>query len=324
MPPLTPVNDSTAFSKNNVLYKVDIGIGPTNWSDGGIASGAERIPGSPKDNSSFSFRNNVVVVESGAMFEATTSNGYRHMDFDSNVYWDLSRVAEVTFPCNPDAHADWLSAPSCLATDSSSRQSIMSHNGLVRVGFNSSGSFVLQFTLHGRTDTLWVAPLSLPPSGVNYSSNQACLQHDAQLCVFERGPPEHILWCVEKNSAPAGPYWAGIGDDCSFCAWGGSPTGSGPHPPFEDAVWCTTKGPCPAHDEDSPISGREKASAMGFPTDCSLASWQKMGFDRHSIVADPMIADPQGGDWRLLAGSPALKRGFAQLNISTAGPRILT
>ena len=259
------------------------------------------------------------------MFEATTSNGYRLMDFDSNVYWDLStRGAQVSFPCNPVDHSGWLSAPSCLASDSASAQTIKSNNGLVRVGFNSSGSFVLQYTLHGRKDTLWAAPLSLPSSatGVNYSSNQACLQHDAQLCVFERGPPERILWCVEKSSAPAGPYWAGIGNDCSFCAWPGSPTGPGqPHPPFEDAVWCTTKGPCPAHGDGSPISAGERASATGFPTDCSLASWQKLGFDRHSVVADPMIADPQGGDWRLLAGSPALKLGFAQLNVSAAGPR---
>ena len=96
--------------ENNLLYRVDLGIGPTDWSDGGIASGAEEAPGSPKDNSSFTFRRNIVVVESGAMFEASTSNGYRHMEFGSNVYFDVS-AKQVTFPCDPDGNASWISAP---------------------------------------------------------------------------------------------------------------------------------------------------------------------------------------------------------------------
>ena len=121
---------------------MDLGIGPTNWSDGGIASGAEKVPNSPKDISSFTFRRNIVVVESGAMFEATTSNGYRHMSFGSNVYFDLSTRHKVGFPCSPDANESWVSAPACLVADPA--QTITSNNGQVSVGFNSSGFFIMR------------------------------------------------------------------------------------------------------------------------------------------------------------------------------------
>lgn len=57
----------------------------------------------------------------------------------------------------------------------------------------------------------------------------------------------------------------------------------------------------------------------GFPTDCSLASWQARGFDKDSVVADPMIAS----DWSLLPDSPALKLGFVQLDVEGAGPRAM-
>lgn len=114
--------------ENNLLYRVDLGVGPTNWSDGalraarppprpvsapsthtagpvagGIASGAADTPGSQEDRSSFTFRRNVVVIESGQMFEASTDNGYRHMRFNSNVYFDLSR-SDVSFPCDPESN----------------------------------------------------------------------------------------------------------------------------------------------------------------------------------------------------------------------------
>ena len=173
----------------------------------------------------------------------------------------------------------------CLVADPA--QTVTSNSGQVSVGFNSSGSFVLR---HRSQGTLWAAPLSSPPStpGFNYSANQACLQHDAQLCVFEKGPPEHILWCVEKKSQPAGPYWAGVGDDCSFCAWAGSPTGPGqPHPPFDEAVWCVARGPCPTDPSVPPPPAAAQvqvgAGAAGFPTDCSLQSWQARGFDKDSV-----------------------------------------
>ncbi len=53
-----------------------------------------------------------------------------------------------------------------------------------------------------------------------------------------------------------------------------------------------------------------------------MASWQAQGQDKDSVVADPMIVAPEQGDWRLIAGSPALQRGFVQLKMSTVGPRV--
>ncbi len=52
-----------------------------------------------------------------------------------------------------------------------------------------------------------------------------------------------------------------------------------------------------------------------------LADLQKRGWDRHSLLADPRLADPAKGDYRLSADSPALKLGFRPINTSHVGPR---
>ncbi len=49
--------------------------------------------------------------------------------------------------------------------------------------------------------------------------------------------------------------------------------------------------------------------------------WQALGFDRHSIVADPGFADLEGGDFTLKPGSPAFSLGFKQIDCSDVGPR---
>ena len=52
-----------------------------------------------------------------------------------------------------------------------------------------------------------------------------------------------------------------------------------------------------------------------------LAEWQAMGFDTHSVIADPMFVDPVNDDFRLRANSPALKLGFQPIDLSKIGPR---
>ena len=49
--------------------------------------------------------------------------------------------------------------------------------------------------------------------------------------------------------------------------------------------------------------------------------WLAEGKDHHSIDADPMFVDPGRFDFRLKPGSPALKLGFRQIDLSQVGPR---
>ena len=51
----------------------------------------------------------------------------------------------------------------------------------------------------------------------------------------------------------------------------------------------------------------------------TLADWRRLGFDKHSVVADPLFADPGCGDFRLRRESPALKLGFRQIEAERIG-----
>ena len=54
-----------------------------------------------------------------------------------------------------------------------------------------------------------------------------------------------------------------------------------------------------------------------------LEEWRKRGpfLDQHSIVADPVFADVENGDFTLRPESPAFKLGFVQVVIPDVGPR---
>jgi len=55
----------------------------------------------------------------------------------------------------------------------------------------------------------------------------------------------------------------------------------------------------------------------------SLDQWQSLqacGFDRHSLVADPLFVAPERDDWRLRPESPAFKLGFKPIPIERIGP----
>lgn len=122
-----------------------------------------------------------------------------------------------------------------------------------------------------------------------------------------------------------------LGDDCSFCTYGGpgsAPPKRGAHPPVDEAIWCGFKGPCKAKQTTSRAAGRAAAAGAlesgtaGFPTDCTLEQWQKLGMDLDSRVADPKIVNPVADSgWQLAPDSPALALGFQQLNLSAVGPR---
>jgi hypothetical protein len=51
----------------------------------------------------------------------------------------------------------------------------------------------------------------------------------------------------------------------------------------------------------------------------SVPEWQKLGFDRDSVVADPHFVDPAHDDFRLRSDSPALKLGFKRLPVEEMG-----
>jgi hypothetical protein len=52
-----------------------------------------------------------------------------------------------------------------------------------------------------------------------------------------------------------------------------------------------------------------------------LARWRAVGQDTDSLIADPLFADPQKGDFTLRPGSPAARIGFEPWDISAVGLR---
>jgi hypothetical protein len=51
----------------------------------------------------------------------------------------------------------------------------------------------------------------------------------------------------------------------------------------------------------------------------NLGEWQKLGFDQHSVFADPLFVDPANHDFRVRAESPALKVGFKNFEMGKWG-----
>jgi parallel beta-helix repeat protein len=53
----------------------------------------------------------------------------------------------------------------------------------------------------------------------------------------------------------------------------------------------------------------------------SFEDWLKRGYEKNSIIADPLFKDPENHDYTLLPDSPALKLGFKQIDLSSVGLR---
>jgi len=49
--------------------------------------------------------------------------------------------------------------------------------------------------------------------------------------------------------------------------------------------------------------------------------WQGLGYDRHSVIADPKFKNIEAGDFTLAPDSPALALGFVPIDMSKVGPR---
>ena len=53
----------------------------------------------------------------------------------------------------------------------------------------------------------------------------------------------------------------------------------------------------------------------------NFAKWHEVGFDKNSLIADPLFADPEKGDFRLKDNSPAFKIGFQKIPYDRIGPK---
>jgi hypothetical protein len=51
----------------------------------------------------------------------------------------------------------------------------------------------------------------------------------------------------------------------------------------------------------------------------SLEQWQALGYDLHSVFADPMFVDPDKRDYRVKSDSPAIKLGFKNFDLNEVG-----
>jgi hypothetical protein len=60
-------------------------------------------------------------------------------------------------------------------------------------------------------------------------------------------------------------------------------------------------------------------AAGAAPDRYTLEEWQALGYDQHSVFADPMFVDAANGDYHVRPESPALKLGFKNFDVSRAG-----
>jgi len=52
-----------------------------------------------------------------------------------------------------------------------------------------------------------------------------------------------------------------------------------------------------------------------------LKQRQELGYDSHSVIADPLFVNPEHGDYRLQPESPDLKLGFVPIDVTQIGIR---
>ena len=78
-------------------------------------------------------------------------------------------------------------------------------------------------------------------------------------------------------------------------------------------VYCVEKAEWAVRDE--------LADSKGLPEQLTMADWQKLGFDIHTITGGPLFADPANVDFRLLPDSPAIELGILPIDQAMIGPR---
>ncbi|OHB83370.1 MAG: hypothetical protein A2V98_23040 [Planctomycetes bacterium RBG_16_64_12] len=66
------------------------------------------------------------------------------------------------------------------------------------------------------------------------------------------------------------------------------------------------------------LVGGQPLKIAGLPGE-TWDKWRELGFDRNSLIADPLFVDPARGDYRLKPDSPALKLGFQPIPFEQIG-----
>ncbi|MBX3734932.1 MAG: hypothetical protein KF791_20335 [Verrucomicrobiae bacterium] len=51
------------------------------------------------------------------------------------------------------------------------------------------------------------------------------------------------------------------------------------------------------------------------------SAWRARGQDPHSVIADPLLVDPERPELGLRRDSPAFALGYRQIDLGTVGPR---
>ncbi|MCX7046896.1 MAG: right-handed parallel beta-helix repeat-containing protein [Candidatus Sumerlaeota bacterium] len=69
-----------------------------------------------------------------------------------------------------------------------------------------------------------------------------------------------------------------------------------------------------------PVLTGQKSAGKEIKTLDEWKSWQALGMDRNSIVADPLFVDADKDDYRLKPDSPAFKLGFKPIPVEKIGP----
>jgi len=62
------------------------------------------------------------------------------------------------------------------------------------------------------------------------------------------------------------------------------------------------------------------SSLKQHPASRQWQEWRKLGFERHSVIADPLFVDADNDDYRLKPDSPAFKLGFKPIPVERIGP----
>ena len=57
----------------------------------------------------------------------------------------------------------------------------------------------------------------------------------------------------------------------------------------------------------------------GLPGEGTMAGWREMGYDEHSVIADPMFVDPANDNYALKPDSPSMELGFKPIDSNRIG-----